>query len=317
MEKVYNTDVSLTQYTDYIIDRVTSCIKESMSAAYEPFEKAIRAQRYLRNLFLSPFGTPDIDKEALREQLQEIMLIYERVHESLIIIDDSLLLALSGRYTTAFSSLRGAIECVIVGGFYHSLLDENRLQSIQEEYRPSGWSENERDFWTFIRDLITNHQDVANNGIIFEMLIERTLDELKRRPPGFYKMLRMLEKWYESDILQETAEIISSYLYPNLSRYAHTMSDATTYIQHVKKEDLIFNSGVVSEDMISKFVEMFHNVLDNIGAIYLIIAKEFYRIPDSRTAILAYESELYKHGKDLTQTRRALAFVLGLRRDDE
>jgi hypothetical protein len=146
------------------------------------------------------------------------------------------------------------------------------------------------------------------------LAIENIRKERDLLPVSFGHMVKTLEAWHGLDVLEDPISYIRNEFYSPLSVYTHTEIEALTIHQYVGNGELVFDSGRVSANLISDFIEMFYRTLDIVGVIHFTVAKRFYQLPRARAAILSMEADMFAWGEPLTHTRTALAAALGIRR---
>jgi hypothetical protein len=302
----YNTDLDATQLSKYLLKRVEQCISESIEVSGDIFVNADKASRYLRIMILTAFVDKTQSNNIIMSQP------YLRINESLNLLNDALLLAMAGRYTSSLTTLRSALESILIGGFYHGLFLEKRRNNASDFL-----NKKQRYPWT-LKELVESI--FAENPEISEFLFEAHIESrlLENKPPlslpSLSYMLKVLIKMYDFSIFQDPYKEIHGELYENLSVYAHVMREATTFWQHIPSDTHEFDSGKVSKEMMTQFGGYFINTLDIIGALFFIFSSECYSSSEVRQAIITFDSKEYENRKVLHYTTEAMYSAIGLAR---
>lgn len=314
-KKVHDTDISISDYAKYVVGKVERCVNESIQSQGELLQQSVRMLSYARNIVSIPLSISGLSPEEANEILSRFAGPWTRVHESFNLLDDSLLLALAGRYTVAYGSLRSAIECIIMGSFYNGVID-SKLRFDARLILNNEPRNYPKSIAKFIEDVLRGIPDDGLKYFVFEYAFEKALREHSPplRPPGVSSMLRAITLFYPFEELDDAFEYIYNQLYGSLSVYTHMMVEATTSWQYAYDDRIEFDSGRVSEKMIQDFVPWFWKTLDVIGVIYLHSVREMFQIPKARSASVMTESRISKYGSQLPFTRQVLYTNLGLGR---
>ncbi len=310
LERAYDPDIDANQLAKYLIMRVEQSTKESLEVSSTSFESTGRALRYLRNMV--PVALSSLTENEMEQAIVQYGQPLIRVYESLNLLDDALLLAMAGRYTSSLTILRSALESMIVGGFYHGLANSdlrNKASELLGRRRRWPWSMLE-----LIANLTNSYENVS--GISLESMIENELvnQDPPLTPPTLRFMLDVVIHMYEPTILPNPLQQIHEELYENLSVYAHVMSDGMTIVQHGLDEEPEFDSGKVSLDLIHKFQGYFIGTLDMVGALYYTFTSDLHASPRVRQLIIQQDSQVHMHREGLDLTFDALRSAIGLRR---
>jgi len=313
-EEAYEVSIDIDAFTSYLSKRVKGCVDESVSISRDRLEAAVRALRYARNLVHFPMS-PKRTSESTMNLMMDIAQPYVRVHESFNLLDDALLLAMSGRYTPAFSVLRTSIESIVAGVFYHCLC----VPGFRKRAKALLFNTRRTDrvsVGQILDELLTNNPELAANGLVLERALETKFQEYTPPvlPPGFNTMLKSTLEHYDFPGGLDAYDYIYNTLYGPLSAYTHVMSDATTLWQKELDDELVFDSGLVNVRMLDMFIGIFFKVLDSIGALFVTAARTWYNDPGTLSSIVAQDSTIHQHGTELTLTNEALDKVLGLKR---
>lgn len=178
------------KFSKYLIKRVNEIVDESLMHAEREYESALQGLRYLRNVYELPLASPMVDDKKREDLIGRYFVLMFRMSESLFLLDDALLLALSGRYTSALSILRSAIESITLGAFYHGLTISSLRQKISSHMnnKPPNSS---KTYSEIISEAISKTPEIVESGLALEMKIR---SELKRhspplKPPSFSRTL--------------------------------------------------------------------------------------------------------------------------------
>jgi hypothetical protein len=306
-----------TAYIDRLLKRMSSSFKTSLELYQNEIESAISGYKFLQNLLLTPLQEPELDEKKLEASIASILLPQLRIVESMKLLEDALLLALSGRYTSAYATMRTALECMTVGGFYHGL-SSSALRSRAKEIRGYKGYGYPKTFMNILEELISKDSSLEDNGLNLEFAMENYLKDHDPplAPPNFRRMLVQILDWYQIWGIEDPMKDLADELYEELSVYAHAMQDATTYMQAVSTDGdyTTLNSGTVNDVMLSKFLERYKRLLDRTGAMFFSVIHEHLGHREWKASILSLIRDFYSGGKPLETTYDAVFAAMNLSR---
>ena len=264
-------DIPVDDYFEHQLDVMRKTFRMSKNADYDSIRKMIRALRlmkYLTSIHAMP--TKDIDPETLFMKASLMVLPSTRMVESLMLLDNSILLALSGRYSSAHALLRPSYESLIVGGFYHTIsIDKTKM--IPEVRDFNGWKYpiSFGDIVEEILESITPEEEHVQSFVL-ENRIGKFLQEHQPRllPPNFSRMLRQVGEFYR--LITPKYRKSCYELYGSLSEYVHTTQNVSYNIKDWK-QGLVF-----STTRLQHFSSTFLTVLDVLGYLFNVIMAGSY-----------------------------------------
>ncbi|MGV9103751.1 MAG: hypothetical protein ACOC3C_06525 [Candidatus Thorarchaeota archaeon] len=305
-------DIQPDDYSQHMLSRVEECFDETLEAHDSVISTLIRGHKYLANLLFKPFQGHDMNENRVEEIAENINLPHFRIIESLKLLEDSLLLTLSGRYTAGLSTMRTALECMVVGGFYHGLSKpEFRKKASHIRHWKATWAGYSKTFLEMVEELVENDEAAIRDDIYLESRVEKMLSEHDPPlpPPNFRRMLCQVVEWFELRAVQNPIDMIYG-IYDNLSIFTHAMQDVTTYKQILLSggTDFSLMSGIVDDKLMKKSGDMYIHILDIIGSIFFALIQDRLQTLKWEIPVLQLLENSYADGKTLgdCQTRMLL-----------
>ncbi|MFX1485359.1 MAG: hypothetical protein ACFFCP_19475 [Promethearchaeota archaeon] len=311
-EQSRQVDISIEEFSKYLEERIKSCFDESVKTDGHAFEQSVKGLRYLQNIIEMPLRIPGITYDDYQEIFLHYANPWMRVQESIHLLTDALLLALSGRYTVAFSSVRSSLESVIQGAFYHGVMEEEcreKARAILHNTPPN--------YPCRIRNLIEETleeipEDSRTSFILeIEFLKKLMAFDSSLMPPAVSSMLRAIIDIYQFPEFDDPFQYLYDELYGTLSIYTHVSMESTTTMQYSEDEGVEFDSGRVSKRMITEFLKWFDRTLDAVGLIYLRSVKDMFG-PQARSTVVSIDSGISEFGSKLEFTIKSLYENVGL-----
>jgi hypothetical protein len=299
-------DISLEDFYNYKQSKMKRVFKMSSLEKPDSSLEMVRNLRYVQNLTsILPMCAEDID--TLFNIFSVTMLPGARMTDSLNLLEDSIVLALSGRYSAAHSLLRLAYESLIVGGFYH-VLAYNPTKMLSRIRSFNGRGKYPKPFGAIVEDILENltPEERIYTSFMLENKIEKFFQnhEPKLIPPGFSYMLSQVCGFYALITPKYKKRIRE--LYDELSTYIHTMQNASYEIRY-------WRLGVVfSAERLHIFQSTFLFVLDMIGYLYNIIMAVFYSFPDVVSHTIDFMDRFKVEGESLKLTNHIISGLCDL-----
>ena len=310
----YRMDIKLSGFSTYLLKRVKGTMQDSLSMGASHYEEAFKALRYLRNVHQVVLASPDITPEERLTIIGKLASLLVRFSESTFLFDDSLLLAMSGRYTSALSILRSAIECMITGAFYNGLIYPELRTRIKRDLRwkPRGSSET---IGEIIERIIKSNPDVANSGFLLEARVEQDLTQHNPSllPPGFRAMLKSVIAMYSLFPLRRPFTYIYNELYQELCAFTHVSQEATSFWAQ-SGERVEFDSGSYSQGRTEQFVNYFLRGLDSVGVVFFSSAFDLLDTPRALEMFLVLEHDIGEYVDKLPYSKQSVLALLKVER---
>ena len=220
------------------------------------------------------------------------------------LLESSIVLALSGNYTAAFSLLRLAYESLIVGGFYH-IIAHNPQKMLPEirKYQSYGKYKYPKPFGVMVEEILENitPEEERFTSLLLESRIENILrtHQPKLSPPRFSYMLSQVCEFYAFITPKYENKIRD--IYSELSTHIHAMQN-TAYDIKDWKDGVVF-----SKQKLDIFQSSFLIVLDLIGYLYNVIMAGSCSFEDVASSTLEYMEHFRKEGEKMTLTNLIVA----------
>ncbi len=267
-------DIPVSAYFKHQVNMMKKTFNLSKFESHNQIQEMISALvlvRYLSSIQSMP--TKDIDIETLYLITSVTILPSARMADSLMLLDNSILLAVSGNYTAAHALLRLSYESLIVGGFYNVIsFDTMNMIPIVRDYKGRDYP---KSFGDIVEDTMRNitSEEEHIRALVLESRLENFLQEHKPKllPPNFKKMLRQVCEFY--GLITPKYRNFCYELYGDLSNYIHTSQNASYHLKDWK-EGLVF-----SKEQLQDFSTRFLTVLDVLGYLYNVIMAGGYTLP--------------------------------------
>jgi hypothetical protein len=289
-------DISLDDFYKYKQSKMMRVFKMSRLEKPDSSLEMVRSLRYVRGLTSILLISAE-DFDTLFNLASVTMLPGARMTDSLNLLEDSIVLALSGSYLVAHSLLRLAYESLIVGGFYH-VIAYNQTEMIPEISNFNGRGKYPKPFGEIVEDILENltPEESKFTSFVLESKIEKIFRDYQPKliPPGFTLMLFQVCKFYA--LITPKYEKFIRALYDELSTHIHTMQNASYEIRD-------WRLGVVfSDERLRVFQSTFLTVLDMIGYLYNIIMAGGYSFPDVVSNTIDFMDRFKVEGENLKLT---------------
>jgi hypothetical protein len=310
----YSLDISLPSFSKYLQKRVKSTMADSLSKGYDYYDEAFKALRYLRNVAQVILATPEVSKNERQAIIANFIGPLVRFSESTFLFDDALLLAMSGRYTSALSILRSAIECMVTGSYYHGLLSPNLREQSEKSLKWKPRNSN-RSIGEIIEHVLASNQGEIITGLVLELKVEQALNQQgpSLLPPSFGNMLQSVISMFSLYPLDDPKKFINQELYQELCTFTHVSQEATSYWTQ-KDERVDFDSGSFSEERTVQFTNYFLRALDSVGVLFFSSAIDLLHTPQALEMLLLLEHDIGKHADKLPNSVRAVLALLQVER---
>jgi hypothetical protein len=291
-------DISLDDFYKHKQRMMTRVFKMSKLEKTDSSLEMVRSLRYVKSLIEIPPSCAE-DFDTLFNIFSVTILPSTRMKDSLNLLEDSIVLALSGSYTAAYSLLRLAYECLIVGGFYH-VIAYNQTKMIPEISNFNGYGKYKypKTFGKMVEDILENltSEESRFTSFALETKVENIFrnHQPKLIPPGFTLMLSQVCKFYAL-ITPKYKKIIRD-IYSDLSTHVHLRQNASYYIRN-------WREGVAfSAEKLQLFQSSFLSVLDMLGYLYSVIMAGSYSWEDVASQTVEFMERFKVEGESLKLT---------------
>ncbi len=220
---------SSEDYTSQMIDITRKRQKKLYNHAREEFDVIVKSYWHTKMItgiiHSSYLHHHDNDKNLFTQNFVKWSGLWFRVIESLNILQDSMILGLEGRTSSAFNLLRPALESIVAGAFYHCL-SQSQYRERAEIIRKSDIGRT-KGIINLVEEVIKNTAD--RNSIPAELERQMTRMSVEFASdvhlPKIGLMLAQLEEWEVLPVETELSlsEILHSTLYTKLSDYSHSI----------------------------------------------------------------------------------------------
>ncbi|MHA2323042.1 MAG: hypothetical protein ACXACG_15525 [Candidatus Thorarchaeota archaeon] len=191
----------------------------------------------------------DNDDDVFTKHFVKWAGLWFRVIESLNVLQDSMILGLEGRTSSAFSLLRPALESIVSGAFYYCV-SQSEYRDKAHKIRKADSGRRSGKILDLVEEVIRTTEDKDSIPAELERQITRMSMESKDEIhlPKIRLMLDQIEEWeivdVESD--QTLTEILYSKLFSRLSEYSHSVYHASYAGRGIesKNHDVLFGWDV-------------------------------------------------------------------------
>jgi len=229
--------------------------KHLFSSARDEFETTVKAYWYtymITGLVHSSYLVHhQRDEEIFTQYFKKWAGLWVRLHESLNILQDSMILGLEGRTTSASNLLRPALESIVTGVFYFRL-SQKKYHDKAHVIRNSDTGRKNGKFLDLIDEAIDSIKDRTSVPVELERQVTRiTLEsDPPFRVPRFETMLKQIIEW---DTLGTEDVDLYDFLYNTmfgkLSTYSHSLHE-TSYARRgldSNRPEIMFGWAIDSE----------------------------------------------------------------------
>ena len=308
LRRIIDVRINGNDAVDELLERMRVNALDSLG--FEYIDRMNCALRYSKGVLLA--SLLNTDNETLRSVFESAILPSYRYLESLKIIEDAFLLALSGRYLSAGAVIRTSLESMVVGAFYHGLTDSNHrgiADVLRRKLRNSTKS-----FLDFVEESISDIPEERLDGEILEASVELKLlkHDPPLAPPSFRTMFYLVRDWGYFGPLAEDANLVFDKLYDGLSEYTHAMRGPTSYSRALlsKKQYSGFFSGEVNEESLEKLCFYYLWTLNVIGSVFFTVFWEVFKSEEAQKQAIWFQRMYESYSKDLATLDYAVLLVI-------
>jgi hypothetical protein len=294
LRKLLDPSLEIKKQIDVLLEHVRATSGKSLDEVGDELEKVFRETAFCRILWLAT--NEGATREALKTFFSEtkLSLVYYRFIDSLKSIDDSFLLAISGRYLAAGSALRTALESMVTGAFIYGLQNSSTRATLSNEWNQKPIRGSTKRWIDFFDDVSANPV-AARDSTAFEIALETTLiDECANfpdcegpKPLPFAWMFNQLTNWGFMGGVAGMEDFIYKNLYKTLCKYVHAARNVMSYTRSVLQSvPFLIYSGEVHSDTFSRYSNLANIALNAIGSIFFEVSREIFTAIDSKEYIL-------------------------------
>jgi len=246
-------DGSTKDYVSQITDFTKKRHRTLFESTREEFDIVVKSFWYTKMItglvHSSYLRHHSYDDNAFTQHFVKWAGLWFRVIESLNVLQDSMILGLDGRVSSAFNLLRPALESIVAGSFYYCISQtEFRKKAMKIRNADSGRKSGK--IIDLVEEVIRTTQDKDSIPAELERLITRLSveSESEIHLPKIKLMLKQLEEWeiVPTESGQSLTEILYNKLYSKLSNFSHSIYH-TSYAGigiESRSHDVLFGWGI-------------------------------------------------------------------------
>ena len=304
LKKSLDLKKEANEIIEHIIDRTSKLCNKSLSIAPDSIESIVKAFIYTKLLTLAPLQIEKGSSDKIAQFTTKThKLLYLRYLESIKVLEDSLLLGISGRYLTSGACLRIALESMIKGAFFFGLKSPTNRSMINKDVSNNRPCRKGKTFLEYVEDTITDNKAAENDGTVLEVGVELKMidDCVESRLPTFKAMFDQIRDWGYFGPLGKHDKFVYDNLYKELCSYIHAAGSKTTYSHALitGQSYTAFLSGDVDKELLDRFLRDFEFTLNVVGGIYFTVAWEAFIDSESAKITKWFMDEYNAEGKPL------------------
>ena len=221
--------------------------------------------------------------------------LWYRVQESLNILQDSLILGLEGRTSSAMNLLRPALESIVSGVFYYCISQTSYREKAKTIRDSDKGRRSGEKIFDLVEDVIRKTEDKAT----IPVEIERQLTSMSLDPdseihlPKYSLMVDQIEEWgiVDVDSGEGLSDVLYSNLFTKLSDYSHSVYHVSYAGRGIesKNHDILFGWDVDLESF-KMYANHFRFVCITILLFFLNLTEEIQKTPSFHDMMSEYLS---------------------------
>lgn len=226
---------STKDYVSQIIDFTKKRHRKLYESAREEFDIIIKSYWYTNMItglvHSSYLHHHNYDNDVFTQHFAKWAGLWFRVIESLNVLQDSMILGLEGRTSSAFNLLRPALESIVTGSFYCCMSQTEYRDKAEKTRNSDSGRKSGCKIIELVEEVIRTTDDKESIPAELERQITRMSleSDSEIHLPGISSMLKQLVEWkivsVDSDL--SIVEILHKKLYSKLSDFSHSIYHAS------------------------------------------------------------------------------------------